>query len=325
VPTTLSLANQQRESLHQQEQEIALQLARRYTAAYQELETHLAALSQAIEAAGDQADPRWLQRQRTYQRLLDGAQGVFGDYGVYLEQTVVQQQAQAMARGLHDGPLLVASSGISNVRRPAQEATRTLTTRLTRRLEALDLRRVLPATVVDTIQNGIRRGMRLGQSAGRLLGQVKHALGGLLGRIISTNRTETTTAYRSATHLVYETNSIRKWQWAARIDRRPAPCAACIALHGRIFTISEPFGTHPNCFCLALPLLDGVPPPITEAGSAWFARQDDATMRDILGPSKLRSYQEGTLTLDALVGYRVHETYGPVRWERSLRSLGLEG
>lgn len=77
--------------------------------------------------------------------------------------------------------------------------------------------------------------------------------------------------------------------------------------------------TH-NCRCSPAPLPRTMPPAI--AGGA--ERFDELPERDqlvVLGPAKLKAYQQNLITLDDLVGLAEHPRWGLVRYERSLTSI----
>lgn len=83
-----------------------------------------------------------------------------------------------------------------------------------------------------------------------------------------------------------------------------------------------------NCRCSMLPQTVtwaelGFDVPETRAdvepGTEWFARQDEALQREMLGPGKLAAYRAGRITLPDLVEVTHHPRWGRGRRERSLR------
>src|SRR5690606_4098607 len=108
-------------------------------------------------------------------------------------------------------------------------------------------------------------------------------------------------------------------------------CPVCIAMHGTFHTLDETMDSHPACRCAMIPWtrsweelgFPGIPDRRTrvEPGVEWFARQDAATQRRILGPAKYAAYQAGDLELMDLVGVKTHPRWGRTRFERSLRSI----
>jgi SPP1 gp7 family putative phage head morphogenesis protein len=154
-----------------------------------------------------------------------------------------------------------------------------------------------------------------------------------LARALTISRTEVLGAYREASIKTYEDNSeiVNGWRWTAALNART--CAMCLAMDGRIFPNTVPFGSHPNCRCSSVPETKpwseigpefaGIPDRRVKLpkGSEWFEKQPDRIKQKILSPRKYELYKEGELSLDDLVGYRVDKAWGPNRWERSLKHI----
>lgn len=135
-------------------------------------------------------------------------------------------------------------------------------------------------------------------------------------------RTESIRALRAANHATMTAFAevLDGWIWNAHLgDLRT--CAACIALHGKWFPLSEVMASHPNCRCTQVPAVKGSASARTVDGSEWFAEQTEAFQRETLGDARFEAYAAGEFDLDALVGYSVSPVWGPTRVERSLRSL----
>jgi hypothetical protein len=58
-----------------------------------------------------------------------------------------------------------------------------------------------------------------------------------------------------------------------------------------------------------------------ETGPDWFARQSEEAQAAILGPAKLRAFQDGKITLQDLHGERHSRAWGTSHPERSLRDV----
>jgi hypothetical protein len=98
-------------------------------------------------------------------------------------------------------------------------------------------------------------------------------------------------------------------------------CPLCLAMDGREFGLDEPFAQHPNCRCTAIPLLKDRDAPRRTLGADWFATQDAATQRSILGPGAFDLYREGRLNLGDLVAIRQDPLWGPTLRRKSLKEL----
>jgi SPP1 gp7 family putative phage head morphogenesis protein len=149
-------------------------------------------------------------------------------------------------------------------------------------------------------------------------------------------RTEILRAHREATRLSYQANPhlVERWQWLSAMDDRT--CPACWAMTGTVHTTDEPLGSHPNCRCTMVPIppllvLPGTPAPLdaleredpVPSGVEAFAALSPVEQERILGPAAYRAYTSGEMSLQALVGYHDHPEWGPTRYTRSLRSIGL--
>jgi SPP1 gp7 family putative phage head morphogenesis protein len=175
----------------------------------------------------------------------------------------------------------------------------------------------LAPTSAERARQKIISAVALGWSPRRTARELEQTL--LIGRTRAEliARTETLRAYREGARARYRAMGVRSYVWLSA--RQPRTCALCWALDGRIFQSNKPFYTHPGCRCTLAPLLPGAPPPDT--GEEAFARLDDETQRDILGPAKFELYKAGKLRLSDLVGERHDTRFGVVRYERPLREL----
>ena len=158
----------------------------------------------------------------------------------------------------------------------------------------------------------------VGRNPRRTARDIQDALGGNLNRALTIARTEQMRAYRTASLRSYQENSdiLRGWQWRCSPSRRT--CPVCLAMDGQEFSLEEPFASHQNCRCCPIPILRDRPAPPHETGAEWFAKQDEATQREMLGPGKQKLYAEGKLTLADLVGVKDDAQWGKSRYQRSI-------
>lgn len=131
-------------------------------------------------------------------------------------------------------------------------------------------------------------------------------------------RTETLRAYRESSRLAWQQNGVvmRYKRLAAHSNRT---CVMCLALDGKVQETDELLAVHPNDRCAVVPIVDlsdfGIASDTEaessrETGAAWFARQDAATQRAILGPGGYSRYQQGA-ALSAFVRVRHDREWGP--------------
>lgn len=176
-----------------------------------------------------------------------------------------------------------------------------------------------------------------------------------LGRAATIARTEMYRSYREANRRVYAQNAdvVDKWIWNAHIGDRT--CAACYAMHGEEFPVTEPMGGHPNCRCTQIPktktwadlglegMEDHEPNLGTEgewvngqfvrsrtgksmrSGEARFAALPEAEQRKILGPKKFDAYKRGDIILADTVSTRQNDRWGVTRSVASYDEALLNG
>lgn len=317
MPGILNLATKQRDALTMQEQQARLVLAAEYGRAYRAIQSDLADVERLIATAGDHRSRVWLQQQRTYKKLMQGINAAFGDYGTFVEGNILQQQTRAAAQALTDSAALLKAGKV----KPASfkhDWITNLIAGMQKRITRLNLPKAIPAAVTEKVKASINKALF---STQKLVDTTRTALGGVLSRVMGIHQTETMHAYRLVGNEVCKASGVQHWQWAARLNKRPAPCAMCCAMHGKVFDITVPFGTHPHCYCIAVPVIGNVL-PIQQSGTDWFTQQNEAVQRDILG-TKYTAFSDGKITLEDTIGYKVHPEYGVVRWERSARALGV--
>lgn len=318
------LVDAQRRELARREEAAALELARAYALLADALEPQLRALAAAIEARGDHASPTWLRQQELYKRLLAGARGAYQEYGRQAARAIERQYEQALDYGLRDARMLLALEQIAPPE-PTRQERAALAAQQRRRLARLALPRSVSSLAVAGLAEVLRRAVKRLVALPELITKARERLGGILINVLRASRTESTTAYRAIVLSRFAAaNRVTGWQWAAELAKSPAPCPVCVALHGQVFAMDEPFGSHPGCRCLAIPVIEGVGPALAEAGEAWLARQDEARQVAVLGRGKRRHFAAGRLRLADLVVVAEHPIYGVSRHERSLKSLGLD-
>lgn len=135
-------------------------------------------------------------------------------------------------------------------------------------------------------------------------------------------RSEYTRVSNQATLLFIDQNPnlFRGVQWVATLDRRT--CLQCGVLDGRVWTTpaEAPIpgqSTHPNCRCVLVPLVrSGLPlPPGSRATASgevpatlsyreWFAQQEPAFQREVLGATRYRLYRRGRFRLTDFASLR---------------------
>lgn len=82
----------------------------------------------------------------------------------------------------------------------------------------------------------------------------------------------------------------------------------------------------PDTFSWAELGLEGVEEtgPVIEDGATAFDKMTDDQQLKVLGPAKYTAYKNGDITLKDLVGRKTSAKWGTMRYEKSLRELGLD-
>ena len=177
----------------------------------------------------------------------------------------------------------------------------------------------------------------LGRNPRETARDLRAVTGQTLARALRISRTETIGAYRRAAIERYRAHSdvLEGWVWVASLS--PRTCAACLAMHGTVHSLDEPFASHPVCRCSPAPLtrtwdqLLGRPTGLREtrlvARSAvgWLDSQSRSTRLAILGPGKLRELDAGRIRLADLAQPTLHPVWGPGIRETPLRDLVAGG
>jgi SPP1 gp7 family putative phage head morphogenesis protein len=200
-----------------------------------------------------------------------------------------------------------------------------------------DLLKSLGPDAGRAVRRELINGLVMGRSTRQVAVRIRGALNGSAVRALTIARTETFRAYREGALLAYRQNPevVKGWQWMSALNARC--CAMCVAMHGTLHQLNEHMGTHPNCRCTMVPVTvswqallgeqgAGLPdtrPPKMVQGEQWFAGQGEEIQKAILGHAAFNAYKAGAIQLADLVGFGVHERWGPVRYTRSLsRVLG---
>lgn len=117
---------------------------------------------------------------------------------------------------------------------------------------------------------------------------------GTPAQLLTFMRTEQMDIYRQATMAAYRASGVvTGWQWEASLDDRV--CLACAVMDGSVHDLSEngPDG-HPNCRCTAIPIVRDEPMIPPDRGTGWIRKQDPDRLRQLMGPTRLEQYRNGT-------------------------------
>ena len=305
-----------------------------YRPAYTRMQARVAALTAQIataQAAGETVRPSWLVEQGRLETLQRQIVAEWARFAAIAEQVITDTQRAAVEAASADAQQLTlaalddASGGTlavePNVTQLHPAAMQDLVGVLS---DGSPLKTLLDQLGVQAAQNvgdALTHAIAVGQNPRKTARNIRHALSGDLHRALTIARTEHLRAYRTASLRNYQENSdiLRGWLWRATSSRRT--CPVCLAMDGTEHGLDDPFASHQCCRCCPVPLLRDRETPPRETGAEWFAKQDAATQRQMLGPGKHKLYAEGKLTLADLVGVKEDARWGRSRYQRSLREI----
>lgn len=332
MPDVVEIANQYRAALLRRERKAAVRLVSAYGLAWNRLKKNLDKLTADIvsaKARGETVNQFWLVRQERYFLLLRQVDAEMRKFADVAEATITRQQSAAVKAGLSDSVALMEAGaeavGISaTFNKLPVAAVENLVGTLGNGSPLRSLLNQLAPSARSIVEQGLIEGVALGRNPRAIASQIRAGLGGNMTRALTISRTEVLRAYRQASLQNYQQNQdvVSGWYWRSSRSRRS--CAACIALDGQFFPLSQPMRPHPRCRCTMIPAVRGV---TVDRGIDWFKRQDAETRRSILGTDKAyEAVSRGDLKLENLVGLDRDPRWGESFYQLSVkRALAGEG
>ena len=282
----------------------------------------------AARSRGEVVTPSWLYEQQRLATLQRQLVGEWDRYAGEAQQIITDLQQTAIATARREATQLtlaaLADAGLAVTAELAQVPLGAFADLVGVLGDGSPLRSLLDALgthAAQAVGDALLHAVAVGQNPRQTARQIRDALGGDLHRALRIARTEHMRAYRSASLRTYQANGdiLRGWMWRASPSRKT--CCVCLALDGSEHPLDEPFAAHVSCRCTPVPLLRNQSAPPHETGADWFARQDEATQRAMLGPGKFDLYRDGKLALADLVGTKDDARWGRSVYERSLGEL----
>lgn len=311
-----------RRDMLNREKETADAILLNYKAVYGRIDESLRSLLKQIrekEQAKEKVSRAWLLRQERYKFLLSQVESEIGRFAQFASDTVrisvyaAIEAGDATARELGT----IATGGSRTWNRLPVEALNEIAAVLQNDSPVMRLFASLPIQTTRAIRDTLFAGLAAGSNPKQTARKLRSTAGLSLSRALTISRTETLRAYRTATLEGYRANSdvVTGWRWIAALSART--CPACLALHGKSFTLEEEFGAHPNCRCTTVPITESVSG--LSFGEEWFRAQPADTQREILGKAKYATYSAGRITLPDLVHEEKSRVWGLTRSEASLK------
>lgn len=324
-------ANRFRSQAAGRERKAASAMVDAYGQAWTRIREKLDPLTAEIAAerkAGREISTSWLFQQERLTSLLRETEAQIREFARFAETAIINEQAIAVEAAQTQTAALVELQVSARADIPARisasftrlpkAALDDLVGFLSDGTPLRELLDTLPGNASANVRKSLIQGVATGRNPRAIAREIRGELGGDLTRALKISRTEVLRSYRESSIRGMAANGVvERWRWNATKTART--CAMCITMDGQEFPVTTPFGSHPNCRCGPIPVTKYFTP--RETGAEWFARQPEATQREILGPGKQEAYQAGRLKLTDLVGYRDDERWGPVRFERPLMAL----
>lgn len=332
----LAAAERHRAELAAGEARAAARMVRSYGQAWAatkaQLDRVLAQIARA-RAAGVEVRGGWLYQERRLTNVLGTLEARLRRFAVLAaDETMAAQAAAAGAAQAHVVRAIAAQdpSLAADLERAPTGALDALVGNLSDGSPLPALFGTFPAEAGRALERTLVAGVARGLGPRAMLAEARGALGANLTRALLVLRTESLRAARESARLGMAANPgiVAGWVWTCAMTARS--CAACMAMHGRIFPTSERMGTHPNCRCSLSPIshswadlgfaeVPDVPRP--QSGPERFAGFEPRLQRAVLGRAKYDAWRRGEITLEDLVGRRDDPRWGTTRYERSLREI----
>lgn len=321
----IQLADEFRRAAVRRERKAALRMVEAYGRIWNRLEKHLAALNQEITAArkrGEIVNQLWLFRQRRFGDLLSQVDAELGRFASVAEAVIAKQREIAARNGLNNSTVLATaaaeSAGLSvSFNKLPVSAVENMAGFLSNGAPLKTLLDQLPREARQIVERGLIEGVALGRNPRAIASEIKAGLGGNLNRALTISRTEVLRAYRLSSLANFRQNQdiISGYWWRSSRSRRT--CAACIALDGTFFPLTQPMRNHPRCRCVMIPGIKGVKP---DKGTTWFNKQDAETQREIVGTDVgYQALKSGELALRDFVGLQRSPLWGDAFYQLSVK------
>lgn len=233
------------------------------------------------------------------QLITDDLPGVVRAAGVAQEAIIASQLPKAEVPDLADWV------------KPDAKALDAIVQRTTERItsELWPLSAEADAVVRREIVRGIATGSNPRTTARAIMRGAEGGFNGGLSRALVIARTETLDAHRAAAAESHAANADVLGGWVWLTDLSPRTCPACLGMAGTEHPLSEPGPLgHPQCRCSRMPRtktwaelgidLDEPESAAPDAGE-WFAQQDEAVQRSILGSGRYEAWKRGDYPMSA--------------------------
>jgi len=315
----LSVTARYRAALARREAVAAARMERAYTLVIARIEADATALAARYE--GEDTPAAAIARSARYRTLQGQAEAELAQWARYATGVIAEEQRAALtiAKASADD-LLRLTVGTAFDRLPTG-ALQELVGALGDGSPLKDLLAGLADDGAKTLGNELLTGLARGLGPASIARNLRAVSGTPLVRAMAISRTSVMQAFRAASLESYRQNSdvVSGYRWLATKSSRT--CLNCLSRDGSVWPLSRIMPVHVNCRCALTPITRSGLTESMETGRDWFARQDEATQRTMMGPRAYDAYQRGDVRLSDFEGERSDPRWGQSTYQRSLREI----
>ena len=312
-PLILDVATAFKDGLLQREVAQMAEAARRWLVVERTLQDSIDALAFELANTGTPT-MGMLSRSARYQALRRQIAAELDKYAQYMDGRITDGQRNAVSLALDYSATSINAAAESQMVIPFNRlpvsATENLIGMAGDGSPLIDVLNDATRGAADRMGERLIAGLALGKNPIEVARQaVRLGLGTSFTRMQTIARTEMLRAAREATLQSYRaSNVVTAYRRLSARDRRT--CAACLFADGNIYPLGESFDQHPNCRCVATPILRGLPPIEWQTGQQWFTRQPEGTQLAILGRGRYDLWRRGEASLDDMISRDWSDTWG---------------
>lgn len=282
-------------------------------------EFELALTELLAAAAGGRVPATVVARNIRLQAALRAARQYLDVLAPQAATTITQDLSQVVldaAEGhvaLMQSQMPPGSTGLSvTFNRVPSEALSAIVARTAEQIHASTI--PLSADAERVMKRALVRGIAVGdnprKTAARIIKQAESGFNGGLTRALNISRTETLDAHRAAAKATERANLdvLTEWEWHCQLDRRT--CPSCLSKHGQRFPLADDGPQdHQQGRCARVPITKtwrelgfdiDEPGGLTPSSRDWFDSLTPDTQREIMGETRLKLLQDGSITWDDL-------------------------
>lgn len=307
------------------------EMARRWLNVEQALEGHMQALAQQIaeRQAKGTVTRNMLYRMERYKVLMAQTQTQLRMYSDYAGDLITRQQRTYAEMGINDAyETLRMQTGAAGLQPTfGRMPIGAVEDMIGRASDGSPLRAILAKSLtedtIEAVTQAIVDNIALGKNPRDLArAMVRQGYDKGLNRALVLARDQQLRAYRSASDAQAAESglAVEKVRLCAKDDRT---CLACLAADGEVIPVDEPMYDHPQGRCTAIFQIVGQPLPEFQRGPEWFAEQDEATQRAMMGDKRFEAWKDGKFEFTAQVRHTHDATWGAGLAVKSLSKLGV--